>query len=234
MTAALLIDLGRPAIAAFAVSLAAALVLSRRTPRFAWLAVPGGLLVGLTDLVGVRLVTPRLLPERLPWLVAASAAAAPLLTRGKRLGRVIASCLAAAVAAWWILGAPRGAADLARAAGPAPVVAGLVLAALAPWSVRSPRRDLISLGLAAGASAASLGLAGAAPLFSALAMVTAAAAMGTAIGQRSEMPPASAIVPLAAALGGTASVAWLAEPSVAVSVAAALPVLLHGVLCARR
>ncbi|MCS6855300.1 MAG: hypothetical protein NZ523_11185 [Elioraea sp.] len=233
MSASVLADLARPALASFAVSLIAAALLGRIAPRAAWLAVPAGLLVGLIDLVGVRLVTPRLLPERLPWLVAASAAVAPFLADRGHAGWV-ASGLAALVGAWWLVGAPRTAPDLERVAASAPAVALLILAALAPWSVRSSRRELSSLALAAVAAAALLALAGAAPLFSALALVAAGAAIGAVLAPGAPSPPAAAAVPLAAALAGTAAVAWLAEPSLAVSAAAALPVVLHGALGARR
>lgn len=217
-----------PALA-FAVAVAAA-GLARAAPALTGLALALGLLAGLFDAVGVMLVTPRMLPERLPWLVAAATVAGLVLAPVGlgRWGRRAAIAGLAAAAAWWLLGAPREAADLARVAPVAAVLAAGFAMALARWrrggGLAAARRG----GLAALVLAAGLWLAAAPALFVGLAACAAAAAAGTlaaaraasaAIGDAGELA-------LAAAIAGTAAVAALAWPEPGVIAAAALSLAL--------
>lgn len=217
-----------PALA-FAVALVAALLV-RPVPRMAGLAAALGLLAGLFDVFGVMIVTPRMLPERLPWLVLA-AALAGLALEPARLGArgkpVLLACLVLP-ATWWMLGAPRTIADLMRVALLAPAVAAAFALALAQW-----RRDRGTRpawrGAAAGAAlAVGFRFAGAPMLFEGLAASVAAAGLGAALGVAGRDGARigdAGTLPLAAGVAGTAAAAGLAWSDAMVIAAAALGVL---------
>ncbi len=217
-----------PALA-FAVALVAALLV-RPVPRMAGVAAALGLLAGLFDVFGVMIVTPRMLPERLPWLVLAAALAglalqpAHLGARGKA---VLVACLVLP-ASWWMLGAPRTLADLTRVALLAPAVAAAFALALAQWRRERGTRPAWRGGAAGAVMAAGLWLAGAPMLFAGLAASVAAAGLGAGLGaaERDGVRIGDAgTLPLAAGIAGTAVAAGLAWPDPVVIAAAALGVL---------
>ncbi|WP_337877485.1 hypothetical protein, partial [Elioraea sp.] len=148
----LLMALGpwRSPLLVFAVALGAALA-ARARPALAGVAAGVGLAAGLFDVVGAMLITPRLLPERLPWLALGAAligAALDLAPLGRRLrGAVlVAGAGAAALAA-------RGGWQRAAAG----VVALLMLASNVAGTVafaRQPRLDAFDWRLVARTLAA--------------------------------------------------------------------------------
>jgi hypothetical protein len=217
-----------PALA-FAVALGVA-VLARPAPSMAGVAAALGLLAGLFDVFGVMIVTPRMLPERLPWLVLAAALIGLVLQPahlGARGKAVLLVCLVLP-AAWWMLGAPRAPADLARLALPAPAVAAAFALALAQWRRERGTRPAWR-GAAAGAvMAIGFRLAGAPLLFAGLAASVAAAGLGAALGAAgragARIGDAGAL-PLAAGAAGTAVAAGLAWPGTGVVAAGALGLL---------
>ncbi len=217
-----------PALA-FAVAFVATLLL-RPAPAMAGVAAVLGLLAGLFDVFGVMIVTPRMLPERLPWLVLAAALVGLALQPAELGARARAALLVglALPASWWMLGAPRSPADLMRVALLAPAVAAAFALALAQW-----RRDRGALpawrAAAAGAVlAVGLSLAGAPALFVGLAACVAAAASGVALGVAGREDARigdAGTLPLAAGITGTAVAAGLAWPTATVLAAALLGLL---------
>jgi hypothetical protein len=217
-----------PALA-FAVALGAALLV-RAAPAMAGVAAAVGLLAGLFDVFGVMIVTPRMLPERLPWLVLAAALAGLVLQPAHLGARGKAVLLVSLVlpSSWWMLGAPRSLADLMRVALLAPAVATAFALALAQW-----RRERGTQPAWRGAAAGTVlvmgfSLAGAPGLFSGLAACVAAAGLGAALGvagrQGARIGDAGTL-PLAAGIAGTAVAAGLAWPNPMVIAAATLGVL---------
>lgn len=204
-----------PALA-FAVALAAAALL-RPWPALTGLAAALGLVAGLFDVFGMMVVTPRMLPERLPWLALAAALAGAALQAARpgmrwRAGALVAAALAGA---WWLLGAPRAAGDLAQVALLLPGVAAFLALALAPWRREGGMRPGVRAALAAVLLGLGLALAGAPALFSGLAATVAAAAIGALIGAAGRAGAGTGeagLLPLAAATAGTAVVASLAWP----------------------
>jgi hypothetical protein len=217
-----------PALA-FAVAVVATLLV-RPAPAMAGVAAALGLLAGLFDVFGVMIVTPRMLPERLPWLVLAAALVGLVLQPAQpgARGKAVLLVALALPASWWMLGAPRTPADLTRVALLAPGVAGAFALALAQW-----RRDRgvqpAWRGAAAGAVlAVGLSLAGAPALFAGLAACVAAAAFGTALGVAGRGDARfgdAGTLPLAAGIAGTAVAAGLAWPNATVLAAALLGLL---------
>lgn len=216
-----------PALAALATLLLAAL-LGRLAPRAAGVAVGLGLAAGLFDLVGVRLVTPRLLPERLPWLVLGAAALGVLCRALSPRGRPAVAVAGALVGTWWMLGAPRQLPDLRQVAPDAPALLVGFLLASAPWAPTGGAGPALLVGLAAAAMAGAARLAGAPALVSALSLATAAAAAAWLLARRgAEEGGDMALLPLAAGLAGAASVAWLSVSDAAVRLAVAAPLVVQ-------
>lgn len=216
----------RSPLVAFAVALGAALA-ARARPSLAGLAAGAGVVAGLFDVFGVMLITPRMLPERLPWLALAAAAAGAVagLVRPRPPARAGLFGAAAIAAGWWMLGAPRSPAGLA---GPlAAVAAGFVLA-LAPWRREGGMRPAVRAALAASVLAIGLRVAGAPMLFIGLAACVGAAALGALAGMAGRAGARlgdAGLVPLAAAVAGTGGAAALAWPGALVPAAAAASVL---------
>lgn len=220
----------QPPAIAFAVSLGLSLLLAamgRR--RAAGLAAASGLLVALFLVFGVRMVTPRMLPERLPWLVLAATAlglAGDLLgLRGAALASV--SGLAATAGGWFMLGAPRALPDLARiAAEGLPVLAAF---AVPLWRLVPARAGTAACASAAAACAllaAGLHLAGSATLFPGLALAAAGAALGAVVvgaALAGSGTGLSGSFALASAIAGIAVAAGLAQRAVPVWLASAAP-----------
>ncbi|WP_144299818.1 hypothetical protein [Elioraea rosea] len=220
----------QPPAIAFAASVAASLLLAalgRR--RQAGLAAASGLLVALFLVFGVRMVTPRMLPERLPWLVLAATtlglAGDMLGLRGAALAAV--SGLAAAAGAWFMLGAPRALPDLARIAAEALPV--LVAFAVPLWQLVPGRAGLTACASAAAACAllaAGLHLAGSATLFPGLALAAAAAGLGAVLAGAVLAGSGTGLAgsfALASAIAGIAVAAGLAQRAVPVWLASAAP-----------
>lgn len=217
-----------PALA-FAVAFGAALLV-RPAPAMAGVAAALGLLAGLFDVFGVMIVTPRMLPERLPWLVLAAALVGLVLHPahlGARGKAVLLVCLVLP-SSWWMLGTPRTLPDLTRVALLAPAVAAAFALALAQW-----RRDRGTQPAWRGAAAGTVlavgfTLAGAPRLFSGLAACAAGAALGAALGvagREGARIGDAGTLPLAAGIAGTAVAAGLAWPNAMVIAAATLGVL---------
>jgi hypothetical protein len=185
-------------------------------PRMAGLGIAVGLAASLFLVFGVRMVTPRMLPERLPWLVLAAGVGGVV---GDVLGARawVAAGLAVATTlggAWFMLGGPREMADLARVAAEA----GPVLAAFAVplWRLGAARGTAAGAGLGlagAGLLAAGLWAGGSAAVFPGLAASTAAAASGLLLAGalRGAAPGLAGTLVLAAAIGGAAAAAGLAQ-----------------------
>lgn len=227
----LLMALGpwRSPLLAFAVALGTALA-ARPRPALAGVAAGAGLAAGLFDVFGAMLITPRMLPERLPWLALVAAligAALDLAPLGRRLrGAVLVA--GAGAAAWWMLGAPRTPADLAAVAGAAGPVAVVFLVALAPWRGEPDRRPALRALLAAIALASGLRAAGAPMLFVGLSACVGGAALGTlagTAGRKAVRIGDAGHGPLAAVLAGTAAAAALAWPGAGVAAAGAAAAL---------
>lgn len=214
-----------PALA-FAVALAGAL-LARARPSLAGLAAAAGLAAGLFDVFGVMLVTPRMLPERLPWLglAAALAGAALAVVRPGPRARAALLVAGALAAAWWTLGAPRDLSAAAAVAAPAGPVAAAFALALAPWRAEAGTRPGVRAVLSASVLAGGLWLAGAPMLFIDLAACAGGAALGTLAGMAGRAGARigdAGWLPLAAAIAGTAAAAALAWPGVLLPAALAL------------
>jgi hypothetical protein len=185
-------------------------------PRLAGLGAAVGLTAALFLVFGVRMVTPRMLPERLPWLVLAVSLAG-LVGEGLGARARLAAGFGVAAAlggAWFMLGAPRQAADLARVAAEAgPVV---VAFAVPLWRLVAARGSAAgaALGLAgAGLLAAGLWAGGSALVFPGLATSAAAAAAGLLLAGavRGAVPGLAGTLVLGAAIGAVAAAAGLAQ-----------------------
>jgi hypothetical protein len=217
-----------PALA-LVVALAVAALL-RPWPALTGLAAGLGLVAGLFDVFGMMIVTPRMLPERLPWLALAAALVGAALQAARpgmrwRAGALVAAALAGA---WWMLGAPRAADDLARVALLAPAVAAGLAFALAPWRCDGGMRPAVRAALAAVLLGLGLSLAGAPALFTGLAATAAAAAIGThagAAGRAGARAGDAGLLPLVAGTAGTAAAATLAWPGALVLAAAGASLL---------
>jgi hypothetical protein len=217
-----------PALA-FAVALGAALLV-RPVPAMAGVAAALGLLAGLFDVFGVMIVTPRMLPERLPWLVLAAALVGLWLQRVQLGSRGKAVLLVGLVlpASWWMLGAPRNLPDLMRVAPLAPPVAAAFVLALTQWRRERGTQPGWRSAAAGAALVAGFSLAGAPALFSGLAACAVAAACGATLGvadREGARIGDAGTLPLAAGIAGTAVAAGLAWPNAMVIAAAALGVL---------
>jgi hypothetical protein len=179
-------------------------------------------------------VTPRMLPERLPWLVL-GATVAGLLVQPAHLGaRGRATLLLCLIlpATWWMLGTPRTEEDLTRVALIAPVVTAAFALALAQWRRETGTRPAWRAAIAALLMAGGLSVAGAPALFPGLAACIAAAALGTLLGAASRPGVRvgdAGTLPLAAALAGTGVAAALAWPEEMVVAAAAVPIVILAV-----
>jgi hypothetical protein len=219
----------RSPLLAFAAALGAALV-ARARPSFAGLAAGVGVVAGLFDVFGAMLITPRMLPERLPWLALAAAAAGAVSALVRPRLRTRAGLLGAAAlaASWWMVGAPRSAAGLAGLAGPFAAVAASFVLALAPWRQERGMRPAVRAALAAAVLAVGLRLAGAPMLFIGLAACVGAAALGALAGMAGRAGARlgdAGLLPLAASVAGTGCAAALAWPGALVPAAAAGSVL---------
>jgi hypothetical protein len=221
-----------PALA-FAVALGVA-VLVRPAPAMAGVAAALGLIAGLFDVFGVMIVTPRMLPERLPWLVLAAALVGLVLQPahlGARGKAMLLVCLVLP-SSWWMLGAPRTLADLARLVLLAPAVAAAFALALAQWRRERGTRPAWRAAAAGAAMAVGLWLAGAPLLFVGLAASVAAAGLGAAFGAAGREGARigdAGTLPLAAGIAGTAVAAGLAWPDAMVIAAATLGILVLAV-----
>jgi len=180
-------------------------------------AVGVGLLLALWYLIGGQLVTPRLLVERLPYLVAVAFLLGAMLdaTQAPRWLVWLAVVLGALAGGWWLIGAPREFPDpwafVRRLVVPAAILAASIGGlARAGGDARAPAAML--LAAAAGLLVAA-GLAGVPTLYLVLAAAIVAAALpfflvhwlrpGFVFG-------AAGAFAGGAALGGTASVMWTA------------------------
>jgi len=213
----------QPPAAAFAIALALSLVLAvAGLRRLAGLGAAAGLLAALFLVFGVRMVTPRMLPERLPWLVLAAGAgglAGDLLAARGVLAGLLAA-LTAGGGAWFMLGAPRAVPDLARILAEAlPVLAAF---AVPLWRLASLRGSAAATAAAAAAAAAVLALgllvAGSAGAFVGFAALAAGAALGLLVAAL--VPGAAAglsgALALSAGLAGVIVSAGLAQRQAAV------------------
>jgi len=222
----------QPPLVAFALSLAGALLLAlinRR--RFVGAASVAALVLALFLVFGVRMVTPRMLPERLPWLVAAFGLAGlvgDLL--GLRRGAVALLAAAASLGGvWFMLGAPRATPDLARVVAEAlPILAAF---AVPMWRLVADREGPGGAGAAASAAGLlglGLWLAGGATVFVGLAVTVCAAALGAAGAAmllRGAGLGLAGAFGLAAGIGGTAAAQGLAQRGPAVWLACAAPLV---------
>jgi hypothetical protein len=233
----------QPPVAAFAIALAMSLVLAFAGRRdLAGAGAAAGLVAALFLVFGVRMVTPRLLPERLPWLVLAAGlggfVADLIAARG-----LIAGLLAAATAlagGWFMLGAPRAAPDLARIVAEAlPVAAAFAVPLWRLVPLRAGASATAASALSASALlAVGLFVAGSAAAFVGFAAMVAGAAGGLlAVGvMRGAGAGLSGALALAAGLAGVAVSAGLAQRHPAVWAACAAPLvgLAAGVWAAQR
>ncbi|WP_291295798.1 hypothetical protein [Elioraea sp.] len=222
----------QPPLVAFVLSLALPLllVLAGR-PRVAGLGAAAALVVTLFLVFGARMVTPRMLPERLPWLVLGAAAlglAGDLVgLRGRLAGAVAA--IGAVAAGWFMLGAPRVVPDLARVlAESLPVLAAFAIPA---WRLVPVRAGPVAPALTTAAAlvlAAGLWFAGSAAVFVGLAMLVVAAGAGLLIVTWMRVGAGAGLagtLALAAGLGGVAVAAGLAMRAPASWAAAAAPLM---------
>lgn len=212
------------AILAFAISLAVALV-ARRFGRPVLISLAGGIgvLAGWWFTFGLLTATPRQLPERLPMLmlmaVLATAAAGALARRWRALAWPGAVGVAA-LAAWWLAGAPVILPDLHRAW---PVIAGVLLITLVllarssvPWAAPLASASLL-LGLFGAGLPGPYVTLGGALLAASLAAALPRAVRGDAVP--SPIPSLSCVVGLA----GLAVLPVLARGTAADWAAAAAP-----------
>ena len=220
----------QPPVAAFAIAVVASLALVLAgARRLAGLGAAASLVAVLFLELGVRMVTPRMLPERIPWLVLGAGAAGLVSDLLAARGAVAAllGVLTALGGGWFMLGAPRAMPDLARILAEAvPVLAAF---AVPLWRLLGARAHASAAGAAAAAAALlTLGLfaAGSAGAFLGFAGVVAGAALGLLLAGL--LPGASAgcsgALALAASLAGVIVSAGLAQrqPAVWAGCAAAL------------
>jgi hypothetical protein len=205
-----------PLVACLAALVIGALLTLAGQRRLAGIGAAAGLALALFLVFGLRMVTPRMLPERLPWLVLA-AGAAGLVGDLLRLRGALAGLLAAAAAllgGWFMLGAPRHLPDLGRiAAEAAPVLAAF---AVPLWRLVPARATAEGAGAAVSAAAllaVGLWLAGSAAVFVGLAASVAGAALGVLLVAFAA--PGAGIgftgaLALGTGLGGVAAAAGLA------------------------
>jgi len=222
----------QPPVAAFAITLVLSLVLVFAGRRdLAGAGAAAGLAAALFLVFGVRMVTPRLLPERLPWLVLA-AGLGGLMGDLLAVRGLIAGIFAAAMAlagGWFMLGAPRAVPDLAR-------ILAEVLPVAAAFAV--PLWRLVALRAALSATAASafsasvllavgLYLAGSAGAFVGFAAMVGGASLGllAAGALRGAAAGLSGALALAAGLSGVAVAAGLAQRQPAVWAGCAAPLV---------
>jgi hypothetical protein len=220
----------QPPVAAFTIALVVSLALALAGfRRLAGLGAAAGLVAALFLVFGVRMVTPRMLPERLPWLVLAAGAgglAGDLLApRGVLAG--LFAALTALAGAWFMLGAPRAVPDLARILAEAlPVLAAF---AVPLWRLAGSRASAAATAAAAAAAAAVLALgllvAGSAGAFVGFAALVAGAALGLLAAGL--LPGAAAglsgALALSAGLAGVVVSAGLAQRQPAVWAGCAAP-----------
>ena len=220
----------QPPVAAFAIAVVASLALVLAgARRLAGLGAAASLVAVLFLELGVRMVTPRMLPERIPWLVLGAGAAGLVSDLLAARGAVAAllGVLTGLGGGWFMLGAPRAMPDLARILAEAvPVLAAF---AVPLWRLLGARAHASAAGAAAAAAALlTLGLfaAGSAGAFLGFAGVVAGAALGLLLAGL--LPGASAgcsgALALAASLAGVIVSAGLAQrqPAVWAGCAAAL------------
>lgn len=222
----------QPPLAAFTIALAvsAGLALAGRRD-LAGAGAAAGLAAALFLVFGVRMVTPRMLPERLPWLVLAAGVGGAVLDLVGARGAIAA--LAAAATAlgggWFMLGAPRAVPDLARILGEAlPVVAAF---AVPLWRLVGLRGSAAVTGAAAAAAAGLLALglwlAGSAVAFPGFAAMVGAAALALLLAGllRGAGAGLAGALALSAGLAGAAVSAGLAQRRPEIWAAAAAPLL---------
>ena len=194
---------GRAPIVAAGVALAAWLL--GRLLRLGWLqaAAAGlGLAAGWALGFGPPALAPRLPAERLP-VLAASALATGLAVdlSGRPIG--LAGLAFSLLAGWWLAGAPRSEAEAAIVL---PVMASLCLAMLLALRLLRAPSGPWSTPAAALALWAALGVAGAPALWTGVALVPVAAALGQVAAPRGA---AAVRLPMAAGLAGVAGLAVL-------------------------
>jgi hypothetical protein len=200
-------------VIALVLGLAAALA---GRPRLAGVAAALGLTAALFLVYGVRMVTPRMLPERMPWLVLAAGLGGMVgeLLGGRAMLAAGLGALTAFGGTWFMLGAPREMADLARVAAEAgPVLAGF---AVPLWRLVATRASSASAGFGltgAGLLAAGLWAGGSAAVFPGLAASAGAAALGLLLAGavRGAAAGLAGSLALGAAMGGVVAAAGLAQ-----------------------
>lgn len=222
----------QPPVAAFAIALAAALGLAlagRRDLAGAGAAV--GLAAALLLVFGVRMVTPRMLPERLPWLVLSAGLGGLVLDLGGARGALagLAAAATAVAGGWFMLGAPRAVPDLARILAEAlPVLAAF---AVPLWRLVPLRAEAATTAAPACSAAVLLALglllAGSAGAFVGIAALVAGASLGLlAAGLvRGAGAGLAGALSLAAGLAGAIVSAGLAQARPAIWAASAAPLL---------
>ncbi len=212
----------QPPLMAFALSLllSGLLALAGR-PRAAGLGAAVGLAAALFLVFGVRMVTPRMLPERLPWLVLAAGLGGLMgdLVGARAWAAALFSAVTALGGAWFMLGAPRVVPDLWRVAAEAAPV--LVAFAVPLWRLVPSRAGGVAAAsalAAAGLLAGGLWAGGSAVVFPGLAASAAAAAAGLLLAGsvRGAGAGLAGALALAAAIGGVAAAAGLAQRSFAI------------------
>jgi len=221
----------QPPVLAFAIALVAGgLIALAGGRRVAGAGAGIALVVALFLVFGVRMVTPRMLPERLPWLALAAFLGGLVgdLAGARRWPAALIGTATALGGAWFMLGAPRILPDLERILAEALPV---TLAFAVPLWRLLPRREggegALAASVAAALLAAGLHVAAGAPLFVGLAMTVASAAIGAAPSaalRRAGLGLAGAL-PLAALIGGVAAAAGLAQRSPPVLAACCAPLL---------
>lgn len=222
----------QPPVAAFAITLAVAAGFSLAGRRdLAGAGAAAGLAAALFLLFGVRMVTPRMLPERLPWLVLAAGLGGLLLDLLAARGALaaLAAVGTALGGAWFMLGAPRALPDLGRILAEAvPVLAAF---AVPLWRLFGLRGSAAAAGAAAAAAACLLAgalvLAGSAFAFTGFAAMVAAAAAGLLLAgmQGGAAAGLAGTLALAAGLAGAIVAAGLAQRRPEIWAAAAAPLL---------
>lgn len=221
----------QPPLVAFLASLALSLLLAwLGRPRLAGLGAALGLAAALFLVFGVRMVTPRMLPERLPWLVLACGLGGLVadLLGGRGWLALLGSLAAALGGAWFMLGAPRELPDLARIATEAgPVLAGFAVPLWRLVPVRAGAAAAASASAAAGLLAAGLWAGGSAAVFPGLAASAAAAAAGllAASPVRGASAGLAGTLALAGAIGGVVAASGLAQRAPAVWAGCLAPIL---------
>jgi hypothetical protein len=222
----------QPPLAAFTIALAVSLALALvGLRRFAGLGAAVGLAAALFLVFGVRMVTPRMLPERIPWLVLAAGAgglAGDLMAARGAVAGLLAA-LTALGGGWFMLGAPRAVPDVARILAEAlPVLAAF---SVPLWRLVGARASAAAMAVAGAAASAVLALgllvAGSAGAFVGFATLVAGAALGLLGGGL--FPGAAAglagALAVASGLAGVIVSAGLSQRQPAVWVACAAPLL---------